>query len=377
LYLKKDGDEVKIPFVDLKSLHHDIQGELREVFDRVLDQSTFVLGPEVERFEQEFAAYVGTKYCIALNTGTAALHLALASLGVGPGDEVITVAHTFIATAEAISAVGAKPVFIDIDPISFTMDPFLLEAAITSRTRAIIPVDLYGQVADMDAILDIAAQHGIPVIEDACQAHGAEYKGRKAGSFGIAGCFSFYPGKNLGACGEGGAVTTNDAEFANNIRLWRDHGSSKRYEHVFPGLNMRMEGIQGGILSVKLKYLDCWNDQRREAAAAYDLALANTEINTPTEMVHNRHVYHLYVVQSENRDALRERLAEAGIETGLHYPTPLHLQVAYRSLGYKLGDFPVTERLKSRILSLPIYPGIPSGAVERIAAELRESCYVS
>jgi dTDP-4-amino-4,6-dideoxygalactose transaminase len=368
---------VKVPFVDLKSLHHDIQGELREVFDRVLDQSTFVLGPEVQRFEQEFAAYIGTKHCIALNTGTAALHLTLAALGVGPGDEVITVAHTFIATAEAISAVGAKPVFIDINPVSFTMDPFLLEVAITGRTRAIIPVDLYGQVADMDAILDIAAQHGIPVIEDACQAHGAEYKGRKAGSFGIAGCFSFYPGKNLGACGEGGAVTTNDPELAHNIRLWRDHGSSKRYEHVFPGLNMRMEGIQGGILSVKLKYLDRWNDQRRVAAAAYDLALANTEIDTPTEMVHNRHVYHLYVVQSDNRDALRERLAEAGIETGLHYPTPLHLQEAYRSLGYKLGDFPVTERVKSRILSLPIYPGIPSGAVEKIAAELRESCYVS
>lgn len=367
---------MKVPFVDLKSLHHDIQGELREVFDRVLNNSTFVLGPEVQRFEQEFAAYVGTKHCVALNTGTAALHLALAALGVGSGDEVITVAHTFIATAEAISAVGARPVFIDIDPVSFNMDPSLLEAAITTRTRAIIPVDLYGQVADMNAILEIADRYGIPVIEDACQAHGAEYKGRKAGSFGVAGCFSFYPGKNLGACGEGGAVTTNDPELAQRIRLWRDHGSSKRYEHVFPGLNMRMEGIQGGILSVKLKHLDRWNDQRREAAAAYDLALADTDIETPTELSHNRHVYHLYVVQSDNRDGLRERLAEADIETGLHYPTPLHLQEAYRFLGYKLGDFPVTERIMGRILSLPMYPGIPSEAIAKVASELRESCYV-
>jgi dTDP-4-amino-4,6-dideoxygalactose transaminase len=368
---------MKIPFVDLKSLHHGIKEELREVFDRVLNDSTFVLGPEVQRFEQEFAAYVGTKHCVALNTGTAAIHLALAALGVGPGDEVITVAHTFIATAEAITAVGAVPVFIDIDPISFTMDTALLEAAITSKTRAIIPVDLYGQVADMDAILTIAYCHNIPVIEDACQAHGAEYKGRKAGSFGVAGCFSFYPGKNLGACGEGGAVTTDDDELAHRIRLWRDHGSSKRYEHIFPGLNMRMEGIQGGILSVKLKYLDLWNDQRRQAASAYDRALATTDIETPTEMVHSRHVYHLYVVQSDNRNVLREHLTEVGIESGLHYPTPLHLQEAYRFLGYKEGDFPVTERVRSRILSLPIYPGISSEAVDRVAFELRESCYVS
>lgn len=367
---------MKVPFVDLRSLHEEINDELREVFDRVLDSSAFVLGPEVQRFEQEFAAYVGTSHCIAVNTGTAALHLALAALHIGPGDEVITVPHTFIATAEAISAVGARPVFIDIDPVSLTMDPNLLEAAITSRTRAIIPVDLYGQVADMDSIQKIADHHGIPVIEDACQAHGAEYKGRKAGSFGIAGCFSFYPGKNLGACGEGGAVTTNDAEFAQRIRLWRDHGSSKRYEHIFPGLNMRMEGIQGGILSVKLKYLDRWNDQRRAAAAEYDAALRGTEIEVPTEMPHNRHVYHLYVIQSDHRDSLREQLSEANIESGLHYPTPLHLQEAYRFLEYKQGDFPVTERVKDRILSLPMYPGIQPAAIGRVVSELKERCYV-
>jgi dTDP-4-amino-4,6-dideoxygalactose transaminase len=367
---------MKIPFVDLKSLHREIKDDLREVFDRVLDNSTFVLGPEVQRFEQEFAAYCGTEHCVAVNTGTAAIHLALAALSIGPGDEVITVPHTFIATAEAITAVGAKPVFIDINPVSFTMDPSLLEAAITRKTRAIIPVDLYGQVADMDPILEIANRHGVPVIEDACQAHGAEYRGRKAGAFGVAGCFSFYPGKNLGACGEGGAVTTNDADLAQRICLWRDHGSSKRYEHIFPGLNMRMEGIQGGILSVKLKYLDRWNDQRRQAAAAYDKALADTDIKVPTEMDYGRHVYHLYVIQSENRDALRQQLSDAGIESGLHYPTPLHLQEAYRFLGYKQGDFPVTERVKSRILSLPMYPGIDPKAVERVTSELRESCYV-
>jgi len=367
---------MNIPFVDLKSLHGEIRNELREVFDRVLDNSTFVLGPEVQRFEQEFAAYVGTTHCVALNTGTAAIHLALAALNVGLGDEVITVPHTFIATAEAITAVGARPVFVDIDPVSFTMDPALLEAAISDKTRAIIPVDLYGQVADMDRILEIANRHRIPVIEDACQAHGAEYKGRKAGAFGIAGCFSFYPGKNLGACGEGGAVTTNDADLAQRIRLWRDHGSSKRYEHIFPGLNMRMEGLQGGVLSVKLRYLDSWNEQRRQAAAAYDKALANSDIVTPTEMNYSRHVYHLYVVQSDNRDVLRQQLADAGIESGLHYPTPLHLQEAYRFLGYKEGSFPVTEKVRSRILSLPMYPGIHPGAIERVASELQGSCHV-
>lgn len=367
---------MKIPFVDLNSLHNNIKEELQEVFDRVLNDSTFVLGPEVQRFEQEFAAYVGTAHCIAVNTGTAALHLALAALNIGPGDEVITVPHTFIATAEAITAVGARPVFVDIDPVSFTMDPALLEAAISSETRAIIPVDLYGQVADMDPILKIADRRGIPVIEDACQAHGAEYKGRRAGSFGVAGCFSFYPGKNLGACGEGGAVTTNDVALAQRIRLWRDHGSSKRYEHIFPGLNMRMEGLQGGILSVKLKCLDRWNDQRRQAAAAYSKALADTGIAIPTEMDYGRHVYHLYVIQSDNRDALRQRLTDVGIESGLHYPIPLHLQEAYHSLGYKQGDFPVTEKLKSRILSLPMYPGIRTEAVERVVSELLESCHV-
>jgi dTDP-4-amino-4,6-dideoxygalactose transaminase len=367
---------MKVPFVDLRSLHSEIEDELHEVFARTLRNSSFVLGPDVQQFEQEFAAYCGTAHCVAVNTGTAALHLALAALGVGPGDEVITVPHTFIATAEAITACGATPVFIDIDPVSYCMDPSLLEAAITSRTRAIVPVHIYGQSADMDPILAIANSHGLPVIEDACQAHGAEYKGRKTGSLGAAGCFSFYPGKNLGACGEGGAVTTDDPDLAHKIRMWRDHGSRKKYEHQFPGHNMRMEGLQGGVLSVKLRHLDRWNAQRRDAAAHYSTALAQSSVTIPAELSYGRHVYHLYVVQADDREALRTQLAEAGIESGLHYPIPLHLQEAYRHLGHKPGDFPVTERLKDRILSLPIYPGIAPQAIEQVAAGLQESCHV-
>jgi dTDP-4-amino-4,6-dideoxygalactose transaminase len=368
---------MKVPFVDLLSLHREIEPECHQVFARVMHESSFVLGPEVQRFEREYAAYVGTDYCVAVNTGTAALHLTLAALGVGPGDEVITVPHTFIATAEAITNVGARPVFVDIDPLSFNMDPDLLPRAITPRTRAIIPVHLYGQMADMDPILSIANSRGISVIEDACQAHGASYTGRKAGSLGIAGCFSFYPAKNLGAFGEGGAVTTDDPALAAQIRLLRDHGSSRKYEHKVPGHNMRMEGLQGGILSVKLKHLDRWNEQRRHAAGIYDAAFANTEVMPPAEMVYGRHVYHLYVVMADNREALRQHLSESGIETGLHYPIPLHLQEAYRSLGYHEGDFPVTERVKSRILSLPMYPGISASAITEVAGKVLEHTYVS
>ena len=368
---------MKIPFVDLSAMHRSLEPELLEVFTRVLRSSAFVLGPEVKQFEQAFAAYVGTEHCVALTNGTAALHLTLVALDIRPGDEVITVAHTFIATAEAISAVGARPVFVDIDPVSYTMDPALLERAITARTRAIMPVHLYGQTADMDAILEIANRHAIPVIEDACQAHGAEYKGRKAGSLGVAGCFSFYPGKNLGACGEGGAVTTDDAELAHRIRMWRDHGSRQKYVHQFPGLNMRMDGVQGGILSVKLKHLDRWNEQRRQAAAQYHEALAGSDIILPTELPWGQHVYHLYVIQADDRDALRLRLDAAGIESGLHYPIPLHLQEAYRSLGYQQGGFPVTEAVVSRILSLPMYPGISTDAVARVAEEIMETCNVA
>jgi dTDP-4-amino-4,6-dideoxygalactose transaminase len=368
---------MNIPFVDLQSMHKDLEPEFLEVFSRVIQHSSFVLGPEVKQFERQFAAYVGTSHCVAVSNGTAALQLALVSLGVGQGHEVITVPHTFIATAEAITAAGARPVFVDIDPVSFTMDPTRLEAAITRSTRAIVPVHLYGQAADMDLILEIANRHGIPVVEDACQAHGAQYKGRGAGSLGAAGCFSFYPGKNLGACGEGGAVTTDDPELARRIEMWRDHGSAQKYVHQFPGLNMRMDGIQGGILSVKLKHLDRWNDQRRKAAALYAGALAGSDITLPAEMPYGRHVYHLYVIQTDDRDSLRQRLQEAGVESGLHYPIPLHLQQAYASLGYERGSFPVTEKLTSRILSLPMYPGISADAVARVAAQLMEPSHVA
>jgi dTDP-4-amino-4,6-dideoxygalactose transaminase len=367
---------MNVPFVDLQKMHLDLEPELISVFTRVLRNSSFVLGPEVTAFEREFAAYVGTSHCVAVSNGTAALQLTLAALGVGPEDEVITVSHTFIATAEAISAVGARPVFVDIDPVSYTMDPALLESAITSRTRAIIPVHLYGQTANMDAILEVANRHNIPVIEDACQAHGAGYKGRQAGSLATAGCFSFYPGKNLGACGEGGAITTNDPELARRIAMWRDHGSTQKYVHQFPGLNMRMEGLQGGVLSVKLKHLDHWNEQRRSIAREYATTLADSPITLPKEMDYGTHVYHLYVIQTPQRDAVRKRLQDVGIETGLHYPIPLHLQEAYASLGYASGSFPVTERLARNILSLPIYPGMALEAVRQVAEELLEPAHV-
>jgi dTDP-4-amino-4,6-dideoxygalactose transaminase len=363
---------MKIPFIDLTLLHSEIESELLDVFSCVLSRSSFILGPEVERFEKEFAAYCGTEHCVAVNTGTAALHLTLAALGIGRGDEVITVPHTFVATAEAIIAVGAVPVFVDISPLSFCMDPEHLEAAITTRTRAIIPVHIYGQTADIDPISAIAKRYGIPVVEDACQAHGAEYRGRKAGSLGIAGCFSFYPGKNLGACGEGGAVTTDDTALAVRLRMWRDHGSAKKYVHQFSGYNMRMESLQAGILSVKLKYLDRWNNQRRNAAQHYASALAGTCISLPVEMNYGRHVYHLYVVRVPDRDALRLQLTDADVESGLHYPIPLHLQEAFRHLGYTKGDFPITEYTTDHILSLPIYPGIAIDAIYRVAAELQE-----
>jgi dTDP-4-amino-4,6-dideoxygalactose transaminase len=367
---------MRVPFVDLHGLHQEIEDELKDVFARVLKKSSFILGPEVESFEDDFAAYCGTAYSVAVNTGTAALHLVLAAMSIGIGDEVITVPHTFIATAEAISAVGAVPVFVDIDAASYCMDPSKIEAAITPRTRAIIPVHIYGQTADMDAINAIAAQYGIPVIEDACQAHGAEYKGRRAGSLAVAGCFSFYPGKNLGACGEGGAVTTDDAELAQRMKMLRDHGSCRKYEHRYVGHNMRMEGLQGGILAVKLRFLDRWNDQRRKLALHYEKALDGMQLTLPREMTYGRHVYHLYVIQSDERDGLRQELLKAGIESGLHYPIPLHLQEAYRHLNYSEGDFPVTERVKDRILSLPMYPGMKQAAVDYVAGELQGICHV-
>jgi len=363
---------VRVRFVDLSAQHKPLESELKDVFSRVLANGSFVLGPEVEKFEKMFAAYCQAEHCVTVTNGTAALQLVLQGLGVGPGDEVITVAHTFIATAEAINAAGARPVFVDIDPLSYTMDPTKLEKAITSKTRAIIPVHLYGQPADMDAINAIAATHGIPVIEDSCQAHGAEYKSRRTGSLGKAACFSFYPSKNLGACGEGGAVTTNDAELAKRIRMLRDHGSVKKYEHDFPAYNLRLEGLQGGVLAVKLPHLDGWNDNRRVLAARYQELFAGSKVVTPSEMSYSRHVYHLYVIVVEDREALKKALSEQGIENGLHYPVPLHLQKAYAYLGYKEGDFPVSEYVAANHVSLPMYAELPIEHAEHVAKTILE-----
>jgi len=363
---------VSVRFVDLSAQHKPLEQELRQVFDRVLRNCSFVLGPEVEKFERMFAEYCGVQNCIAVANGTAALQLVLQGLGVAAGDEVITVPNTFIATAEAINAAGAQPVFVDVDPVSYTLDPTKLEAAITPKTKAIIPVHLYGQPADMDAINSIAARHHIPVIEDSCQAHGAKYKGLRAGSLGKAACFSFYPSKNLGACGEGGAVTTNDLELAKKVRMLRDHGSVKKYEHDFPAYNLRLEGLQGGILAVKLPHLDGWNDKRRILAKRYVELFLGTKVLPPQQMPYAEHVYHLYVVVVEDRIALQRALSERGIETGLHYPVPLHLQKAYAYLGHKKGDFPVSERLAQHILSLPMHPDLSIEAVDCVATTVLE-----
>lgn len=364
---------MKVPFVDLRAQHETLAPELREAFERVLQKSSFILGPEVERFEREFADYLGASECVAVSSGTAALHLALLALGIGPGDEVITVPNTFIATAEAITAAGARPIFVDVDPYSGTMDSMRVEEAMTPRTRAILPVHLYGQSAALDPLLAIARAHGLALVEDACQAHGGEYRGRKLGTLGSIGCFSFYPSKNLGCCGEGGAAVTNDPDLAMRIRLLRDHGSVRKYEHLIPGLNCRMEGLQAAILSVKLKSLDSWNEKRRAIAAAYSRMLVGSGLVLPEEVPGTRHVYHLYVVQSDHRDLLRERLTDLGIGTGLHYPVPLHLQEAYRSLGYRTGDFPVSELLAKRILSLPMYPELSCDSVEHVVSALKEA----
>jgi dTDP-4-amino-4,6-dideoxygalactose transaminase len=363
---------MKVPFADLRSLHAPLRRELIEVLEGTLDNNSFILGPQVQRFERAFAQYVGCESCIAVSNGTVALQLALTALDIGSGDEVITAANTFIATAEAISAVGARPVFVDVDPHYYTMTPDSVAKAITPKTKALVPVHLYGQTADMDPLLSLAEQHGLAVVEDACQAHGAEYNFRKAGGMGVMSCFSFYPGKNLGALGEGGAVMCNNAKLALRVRMLRDHGSVKKYEHAFPGYNYRLEGLQGGFLAVKLPHLDKGNEARRAAAAIYDRLLAGSPVTTPAVLPGAKHVYHLYVIQSDDRDALQQRLADQGIETGLHYPVPLHLQQAYAHLGYRSGNFPVTESLARRILSLPMFPTITQEQIEYVCSAVME-----
>jgi dTDP-4-amino-4,6-dideoxygalactose transaminase len=365
-----------IPLVDLRAQYLTIKSDIADAIGRVLDTGQFVLGEEVEAFEQEFAAYQGASHGIALSTGTSALHLALIAAGVGPGDEVITVPFTFVATVAAVGYVGARAVYVDIDPATFTMDATLLERAITSRTKAIIPVHLYGQPADMDPILEIAQRHGVKVIEDACQAHGAAYKGRPVGALGDAGCFSFYPGKNLGAYGEGGMVVTNDAATARKIRMLRDWGQNRKHHHVLKGFNYRMEGMQGSILRVKLRHLDRWTEARRTHAAEYRRLLRDSGVEIPIEAPYARHVYHVYAVRTQDRATLQRTLQSNGIGTGIHYPVPVHLQPAYEDAAYGPGDFPHAERAANEVLSLPMYPELSFTNVEMIVAAVKEQAYV-
>ena len=369
---------MRIPFLDLNAHHAPLRAELDAAIAQVIDRSAFAGGPFVAAFETEFATYCRARYAVGVGNGTDALWLTLLALGVGPGDEVITSPSTFIATAEAISFCGAQPVFVDIDEVTYTLDANLIEAAITPRTKAIIPVHLFGQCADLDPILDLARRRNLPVVEDACQAHGAEYKGRRAGSLGVAGCFSFYPGKNLGAFGEAGAVVTNDQVLKNKIQVLRDHGQATKYYHSCIGWNARMDGIQAAVLSVKLKHLDAANARRRAHAAEYVALLADCEeIVLPVELDNNHHVYHIFAVRVPDRDCVLPALAELGIACGIHYPVPLHLQEAYRFLGHARGAFPVAERCADEFLSLPMYPELTAVQVRAVATALKQTVRIA
>lgn len=352
-----------IPFLDLKAQYQSIQDEVLEAVKNTFASTQFALGKQVQAFEEEFAAYSGGRYGVGVNSGTSALHLALLAAGVGAGDEVITVSCTFVATVAAIDYVGAKPVFVDVNPQTLNMDVTQIEAAITDRTKAILPVHLHGQPADMDPIIEIAQRHRLTTIEDAAQAHGAEYKGRRVGSIGDFGCFSFYPGKNLGAYGEAGMVVTNNDEYARTIRMLRDWGQQRKYHHVLKGFNYRMDGVQGAILRTKLRHLDAWTEARRVNAAYYNELLAESNVQTPVEMPYARHVYHVYTVRTPARDKVQESLQTSGIQTGIHYPIPVHLQEAYSDFGCVAGDFPVTEQAANELLSLPMYPELRHGDI--------------
>jgi len=360
-----------VPFVDLKAQYLSIKGEIDAAVINLLESTQFVLGKEVVAFEELFAAYTQTSHVMGVNTGTSALHLSLLAAGIGRGDEVITTPFTFIATVSAIDYTGATPVFVDIDPVSFTIDPAKIEAAITPRTKAILPVHLYGQPADMDPIMEIAKRHGLVVIEDACQAHGAEYKGRRVGSIGDLGCFSFYPGKNLGAYGEGGAVTTNNPEFAHTVRMLRDWGAERKYYHDLKGFNYRLEGIQGAVLKVKMKYIEAWTEARRAVAARYDAQLPEMGIHSPVALPERRHVYHVYAIRDAQRDQLQTFMHDHGVSTGIHYPIPVHLQRAFAELGHKEGDFPHSEAAAREVLSLPMYPELPQEQQDLVIAALK------
>jgi dTDP-4-amino-4,6-dideoxygalactose transaminase len=361
-----------VPFLDLKAQYAKIKPEIQAALNDVLDNTAFAGGPFVAKFEKEYAAFCNCKHAIGVGNGTDALWLALLALGVGPGDEVITVPNTFIATAEAISYAGATPVFVDVDEKNYNMNPVHLEKAITKKTKAVIPVHLFGQSVDLDPILEIAKKHNLYVIEDACQAHGSEYKGKKAGSIGDAGCFSFYPGKNLGAYGEAGAVVTNNDEVAEKIRVFRDHGQPKKYYHDVIGWNARMDGFQGAVLSVKLKYLDEWNEARRMHAKRYNELLSGLNgIVLPLEMPYAKHIYHIFAIRMRNRDAFMAALAEKGVSCGIHYPVPVHRQAAYTSLNLPAGSFPVAEKCASEFVSLPMFPELTEAQIDYTAEQIR------
>jgi len=361
-----------VPFVDLKAQYLSIKPEVDAAIQHILDNTQFVLGAEVAAFEQEFAAYCGAEFCMGLNNGTNALYLALLAADIGPGDEVITTPFTFVASVAAIWYAGATPVFVDIDPATYLIDPSKIEAAITPKTKALLPVHLYGQACDMDAIMGIAKRHNLIVIEDACQAHGSEWKGKRVGGIGDFGAFSFYPGKNLGAYGEGGATTTNNPEYARKIRMLRDWGAEKKYQHVLKGFNMRLEGMQGAILRVKMKYIEQWTEARRGAAKRYDDLFAGTGVSFPYVSENARHVYHIYSTRTPNRQAWQDALNAKGIQSGIHYPIAIHNLPAYADLGYKNGDFPHAERAAAEQLSLPMYPELTAEMQAEVAAAVIE-----
>ncbi|TSA19365.1 DegT/DnrJ/EryC1/StrS family aminotransferase [bacterium] len=366
---------MKIPLVDLKAQYANIKAEIDAAVQRVLDETDFIGGNAVTEFEKSFAAYCGTRSAVGLANGTDALQLSLLALGVGKGDEVITAINTFIATSEAISATGARPVFIDNDPQTYTIDVRKIEEKITPRTKAIIPIHLYGQPAAMDAINEIAARHNLVVIEDAAQSHGASFKGKTVGTLGRLACFSFYPGKNLGAYGDAGAIATNDEALANKVRMLANHGRLKKYEHEIEGYNSRLDTLQAAVLSVKLRHLRAWTEKRRQNASTYSQLLARAA-NIVTPVVHPdaTHVFHLYVVRVQHREQVRQALKEAGIATGIHYPIPLHLQPAYKYLGLPTGSFPVAERFASEIMSLPMYPELSADQIAFICDTLIKAC---
>ncbi|WP_445475520.1 DegT/DnrJ/EryC1/StrS family aminotransferase [Methanococcoides methylutens] len=364
---------MKVPFVDLKRQYISIKDEIDTGINNVLENTQFILGENVAAFEEEFAHYCGAKYAIGVASGSDALTLSLKALGIGEGDEVITVPNTFIATVDAISRNNAKPVFVDIDPETYNIDVTKITEKITEKTKAIIPVHLYGQPTDMDPILKIAEEYNLKVIEDACQSHGAEYKNKRVGSLGDVGCFSFYPGKNLGAYGDGGIIVTNKFEMAEKIKMLRNYGQRVKYYHDFIGFNSRLDEVQAMILRKKLKYMDKWNGMRKSHASEYEELLNDLpDVTLPSEQNDRTHVYHLYVIQSPKRDALQKWLSSNGIATGIHYPVPIHLQQAYRELGYQEGDFPVTEEYAKNILSLPMFPELTTDEVNYVCQRVKE-----